>query len=699
MPFQYTVKSGDTKSKLRNQFGVGLNFSGYKYKDINKLDAGEVLSIPQRNIQVKPVVKNNQVDLSKIPEGRKPVQIPEITPPQEVSSPQFQPMTQDEWLQNLANTNPEQAQRITDALNTDNTPIDPATEIQNKAATLQNDIQTLEQRMSERQANKVAGYEETGIFDDMKKLTEMKTNLSNVQQELFAAQDRQIEIPIEERQALRGAQATKATLEQTSRPKIENATLASLAKSREYARLGGAIQNFSGAIQANITAIDAKENANFERNKFIYDTKIKRLNKLETQYGDIMTNRQKATFAEQKFNQDIWLQDRKADGDIRKTVLTKMIESGRVSSGELSRLSNMSTSELLEYKSGSAPENPINWDNLTPEQYIGLDKNTRDNLKFYQDTRVDDKNQTNKRESMKFDMALTIEKIDELLNNESGLKRSVGSLLGDRNIFFTYPGKTADFRASAKSIIAAQTLDTLKNLKATGATMGALSEKELGILINAYNDLGTVFDGDEITGRFNISEDTFKKRAKRIQEAAMRQYLSAELPDDVYLNSNYENMSPEGLRSAYDFVKKNGGPKRQQYDNVKKVDGISRAMEAIGQIESGGNYQALGPVVPSGLYKGEQALGKYQVMPGNLAGWSQEAGLDFTPTPQQFLQSPEIQDRIAASQFLKNYNRYGDWNDVASVWFSGRPVENNFAADVTGTNVPEYIRRFNQYFV
>jgi len=45
-----------------------------------------------------------------------------------------------------------------------------------------------------------------------------------------------------------------------------------------------------------------------------------------------------------------------------------------------------------------------------------------------------------------------------------------------------------------------------------------------------------------------------------------------------------------------------------------------KAAEAIGQFESGGNYNAIGPATS----KGNKAYGKYQVMDFNIPNWSKE---------------------------------------------------------------------------
>jgi Transglycosylase SLT domain len=95
-----------------------------------------------------------------------------------------------------------------------------------------------------------------------------------------------------------------------------------------------------------------------------------------------------------------------------------------------------------------------------------------------------------------------------------------------------------------------------------------------------------------------------------------------------------------------------------------------RLYNAIIRQESGGNYRAVNP------HSG--ALGIGQVMPANVASWSREA-LGYSITPQQFLNSPELQDRIIQFKLDQYYReaigrglspdeavRY-----VASKWYSG----------------------------
>lgn len=146
-------------------------------------------------------------------------------------------------------------------------------------------------------------------------------------------------------------------------------------------------------------------------------------------------------------------------------------------------------------------------------------------------------------------------------------------------------------------------------------------------------------------------------------------------------------------QAEYDYVK-------QQHpdwsdDDIQQVIGFNsvggdtkRLATAIGQFESGGNYKAVGPVTSSG----DKAYGKYQVMGANIPSWTKEA-LGKSMTPQQFLADTAAQDKVAEYKMGKMLAQYKNPNDVASVWFSGRPLAKAGASkDVLGTSVPQYVK-------
>lgn len=88
-------------------------------------------------------------------------------------------------------------------------------------------------------------------------------------------------------------------------------------------------------------------------------------------------------------------------------------------------------------------------------------------------------------------------------------------------------------------------------------------------------------------------------------------------------------------------------------------------MQSISAQESGGSYGARNSL--SG------AMGKYQIMPSNIAGsgrgWDYEAlGRDVSSA--QFMASPEIQEQIASYKLKQYYNSYGPAG-AAIAWYAG----------------------------
>lgn len=113
---------------------------------------------------------------------------------------------------------------------------------------------------------------------------------------------------------------------------------------------------------------------------------------------------------------------------------------------------------------------------------------------------------------------------------------------------------------------------------------------------------------------------------------------------------------------------------------------------AISSIESSGNYSAIG--VPT---KYGRALGKYQVMEAFLPDWSKQY-LGRLVSRDEFLKSPKLQEQWADARFTDLFGKYGNWEDVASVHFSGRPLaQAGNAKDALGTTVPKYVASVRQF--
>jgi hypothetical protein len=114
---------------------------------------------------------------------------------------------------------------------------------------------------------------------------------------------------------------------------------------------------------------------------------------------------------------------------------------------------------------------------------------------------------------------------------------------------------------------------------------------------------------------------------------------------------------------------------------------------AIKSIESsGGNYGLTGPVTRNG----DRAYGAYQVMGNNIPGWTQKH-FGQSLTPQQFLANKEAQDAVFNGEFGGYVSKYGNPQDAASTWFTGRPLaQGGKSSDgyITGN---QYVDKFNRY--
>lgn len=121
------------------------------------------------------------------------------------------------------------------------------------------------------------------------------------------------------------------------------------------------------------------------------------------------------------------------------------------------------------------------------------------------------------------------------------------------------------------------------------------------------------------------------------------------------------------------------------------MDPIDQYLTALGQIESSGNYGALGPVTNGG----DRAYGKYQVMGNNIPAWTKQA-LGSSLTPSQFLNDPNAQDAVAKHYFGNYLNQYGNPQDAASMWFSGTPLSQGAGRSDGYNTGSQYVAKFNK---
>lgn len=84
-------------------------------------------------------------------------------------------------------------------------------------------------------------------------------------------------------------------------------------------------------------------------------------------------------------------------------------------------------------------------------------------------------------------------------------------------------------------------------------------------------------------------------------------------------------------------------------------------MRGISIQESGGSYSAVN--------RSSGALGKYQVMPANVAGWSKQV-LGYSISTSTFLHSPKLQEQIVSGVLKGYFNKWGP-RGAAAAWYAG----------------------------
>ena len=161
-----------------------------------------------------------------------------------------------------------------------------------------------------------------------------------------------------------------------------------------------------------------------------------------------------------------------------------------------------------------------------------------------------------------------------------GVGRDEG--FGKISSFFTRAGKwtggafSSDFENLANNLASKEALDYFVNLKSRGATFGALSYAELGMITSASSLLATQQikktdeQGNAIgTGLFNATEKQFKEALTTLQRATMKDSLYQMMGDSAYKQAGLVNeMDINAVKAIYDTWKqKQFSPEQPDYLN------------------------------------------------------------------------------------------------------------------------------------
>jgi len=176
----------------------------------------------------------------------------------------------------------------------------------------------------------------------------------------------------------------------------------------------------------------------------------------------------------------------------------------------------------------------------------------------------------------------------------------------------------------------------------------------------------------------------------KASDAAIQRLTNAVV--NAFLPSgNAGSAATSGLANAgASVVAKAFGGTSSATTNPVMAGNMSAYASAIKSIESGGNYGALGPLMKSG----DRAYGAYQVMGANIPSWTKSA-TGTAMSPSAFLNNPAAQDAVFNKYFGASVSKFGNPQDAASVWFSGRPLAKAGLASDGFNTTPEYVNKFN----
>lgn len=396
-----------------------------------------------------------------------------------------------------------------------------------RASLLAQEIDDLERTIAGKEDARFGLSEDLGLNADKEKLQELL--------------DRQIEIPIETQQALRGKGATQTDFGKTTRPQLEDASLAALAQSRK--------------VTALTSVINQKIDAEFGKLEYIYNSKVKQLEKIEKSNADLLSQQEKYALEERKFQNELFLIGAKSDADTRKDLIGKLAEKGYT--GNFGNLSSMDMGDLTNLAGQYMGSSSMTFDGINSYEQAYL-KGGEDFAKAWQEV----EKEAGQKDAIFANVAYTLDTIQNIKDAGNAINGIVGPNKAARtSLAGTLDGRRTKAYTAMKNLAANATLDRLGALKATGATMGALNAKEGGWLEDGGSRFGFYYDENVKDGQkpillgSKLTEKDFNKELEIYETIVKKVRIANEIGSRAFAEKGLRDEDPAVIDALYDQLK------------------------------------------------------------------------------------------------------------------------------------------------
>ena len=437
------------------------------------------------------------------------------------------------------------------------------------------ELRTLEDKIFSPTGRQDQAYESYGIYDDLKKRAELKNKL-------ITSQDREVEIPLEERAKLSGKGATRVELAQRTQPLSEKASLETLANSRAYSR-------FSEVSLANQQIVDTRLKAENEMLSIEYNRKNDRLDRVLQMHSDIVSNKQKKEMEELKQKNALELDERQSSNDLRLKLAERLgkvggtaqefqtIESGSSSDmykAYANAFSRQTASEArdevdLKLKRLELGGKQIDFDLLNPNsvQYLEKQKQKANAFGIEADNLID-----------------IIDNKQRGLKGVSGIVQGFGDNFVSNAITQTFNPQRGEVLMEFGNIFSRDTIGVLKKLKEETGAVGQTSEREWPIYRASIAPLvaGARFDDYNNFIGFNkeISEKAIREGVQALTEIKMKSYLKETMSPSEFTNAERITGYNE-VKAIYDRQKDLNSGKEQIPDAENWIKDIGNSVSGI----------------------------------------------------------------------------------------------------------------------